>query len=206
MPAFIPAVDAVKVNLHQTWNNQKIINTLWFKNTAAGSYTGTQRSDLGTEIVAWYNTYMKNQLGAAVSLNSIEIINQEAQNAPSLIATVVPAISGVNGQTHPLNVALVGSWRTNNRGRSYRGRYYTPGIPVSVRVDDGTITTTFAGQLATTLAKLFDPAVITKGILVVASHYFNLNPRITAALTPITAVIVETLLDSTRRRLIGRGQ
>jgi hypothetical protein len=206
MAGFIPAVDCVKVVLHYSWAGQNLINTLWYKNAVAGAFTSAQRGQLIDLLKGHWDTDLKPRIVSGVSLQAIEAINQENASAPSSIVSYPGGDPGTAaGDPFALNTALVGSWRTNQRGRSYRGRFYTPGITVQARNGDGAVTALFAGQVASALATFFGSDVAIVGIQSIVSHFANKLPRVTALVTPITAVIVETLLDSARRRLIGRG-
>ena len=203
--AFIPALDCVKVALHFLWNSQQCINTLWYQNIAPGSYTAQQRIDLTTELLAWWNNHAKLNLSADISLQAIEVINQESASAPSTLTVYSPVIPGVGSASTPLNVALCISFRTALRGRNFRGRNYVGGVPIAAMVDRGTFAVSNVGSIATACFKLSDPAIITKGFQKIASHFVNKLPRPTALLTSVNAVVGETLADSSRRRLIGRG-
>jgi len=203
---FIPAVDCVKVVLHLRWNSQQVKNTLWFKNTPGGSYTNAQRVSLIANLAAWWTNFLRIDLSNELSLTAIEAINQENANAPSTLSVLSPAVPGsFSGASVSLNVAITASLRSNLRGRSYRGRNYVPGLLQTNMIDRGTFAVGMCSNIAASYAKLFDPAAFPADIAVIASHFTNKLPRLVATLTPITAIIVETLADSMRRRLIGRG-
>lgn len=203
--AFIPTPFVIKVALRMTLaGSQQGINTLWFKNDTDAAWTAGERSAFASLLQTWWTNNIAPLVSASVRLEGIDLVNQDTANAPATQISIAGGVTGAAGVAFALNTALVASWRTDLRGRSFRGRFYTPGIPTAVRFDDGTITTAFAGQLATAFGILISPG-LTGGVLSVVSHFANNAARGQGLVTPVTAVIVETLLDSMRRRLIGRG-
>lgn len=203
--AFIPIPNAVKVVLHQVWNGQSVKNIIWFHKPVLAPYTQAERATLITDLTTWWNNHQKTSVSSTLALQAIEVINQDTSSSPSSMTVFNPPLQGTGGPAVPLNVALTASLRTSQRGRNFRGRIYVGGLQSGNLADLGTYTTAGAAGLATTVAKLIDPLVITNSVLAVASHFFNKQPRAQGVLNDVTAVIVETLLDSMRRRLIGRG-
>lgn len=203
--AFIPTPNGVKVVLHMTWNSQQVKNTLWFHKSVLAPYTAAERATLITDLTTWWNNHQKTSISSAVALNAIEVINQDSQSSPSTLTVFTPPIAGTGGAAVPLNVSLTASLRTSLRGRNFRGRIFMPGLQTGNLVDQGTYSVAGASGIATTVGKLLDPLVITNSILAVASHFFNKAPRAQGVMNDVTAIVVETLLDSMRRRLIGRG-
>jgi len=100
----------------------------------------------------------------------------------------------------PASVALVVSTRTAKTGRSFRGRTYLPGLTeASVtgnNVNALTMTTAadYLDDIVTDLATAnFD--------LVVYSLYSEGAPRVTPVQTPITTAVINSRVDTQRRRL-----
>jgi len=206
MPAFIPAVDSAKLILHMRWLNQEVKNVTYWKSVSPGGFTSTTRASLAQAMVDWWNTYFKLQVAPQVGLYAVEVINQENQNAPSHLLSVAPASQGTSATGGiALNSTVAVSFRTALRGRNFRGRWYVAGVPDVARFDSGSVSTAYSGSLLSAFTQLLNASLFPMGTLVIASKYFNKVARSTALLTPVTAIIVENLLDSMRRRLIGRG-
>jgi hypothetical protein len=106
----------------------------------------------------------------------------------------------------PNNAALVVTQYTDQRGRSFRGRNYIPGLPQSDLEDPSHVTPTQAADWAAVWADLFSTMTTGGYTPVVTSYSFNKVPRTTAVSTPISSVAANNELDSQRRRLAGRGR
>jgi len=112
----------------------------------------------------------------------------------------------------PNNVAVTVSFRTGLSGRFARGRNYVSGLSedavVLNTVDSAVLADIQAGYEA-----LQDVASDNTSTWVVVSRFSGVDgdgvpiPRVEGVTTPITAVIiVDSIIDSQRRRLPGRGQ
>jgi hypothetical protein len=206
MPAFVPTNYAVKARLHFLWQNQKTENGLWFMNNAVANWTGAERLQLADDLKTWWDTQMKTNIPADVALSAIEVINQESNSAPSSMRVYTPPSPGLSAGSSALNVTLALSARSDQRGRSYRGRFYVNGIIAGNMVNPGTLSTAGVSALVSALAWLMTPGNIHSKIWAVVSHFANHVARAGGFPSTITAVTADTLLDSQRRRLIGRGQ
>lgn len=144
-----------------------------------------------------------------VALTEIVLTDLSTQNAPGRSLAISPAEGGTNvsaGEALPNNVSLCVSFRTNLRGRSFRGRNYLPPLPEQL-VDGNTV-------LPATVAAIVDAyeaflaGVTGVGLTwVVVSRFSNGAPRVTGLATEVTSVIVtDPTVDSQRRRLPGRGR
>lgn len=206
MPAFVPTNYAVKARLHFLWQNQKVENGLWFMNNAVSNWTGAERLQLADDLKTWWDTQYKTNIPSDVSLSAIEVINQESNSAPSSQRVYTPPSPGLSAGSSALNVTLALSARSDQRGRSYRGRLYVAGIIAGNMVNPGTLSTAGVSALVSALGWLMTPANLHNKIWVVISHFANHVARAAGFPSTITAVTADTLLDSQRRRLIGRGQ
>lgn len=106
----------------------------------------------------------------------------------------------------PNNVTLAISFRSGMTGRSFRGRNYLPGIPGSA-ISDNRVSSILANLFAGAYEILMGEDAIATGFTWgVISRRTGGALRAAGIVTPITqVVIVDTVVDSQRRRLPGRG-
>lgn len=106
----------------------------------------------------------------------------------------------------PNNVTLAVSFRSGVTGRSFRGRNYVPGLPGSA-ISNNRVSATLANNIAGAYEILMGTDAVATGFTWgVISRRTNNAPRVAGIVTPITqVVIVDTVVDSQRRRLPGRG-
>lgn len=202
---FIPFVGGVKCHLTYNWQNQRVMNTIWFLNVAAAIPTSTQRSNLATALHTWWTTQMKTNIAVDVALAQIDVVDQATSSSPATTLVISPPEAGLSAGSTALNVSLALSLRTDFRGRNHRGRFYVAGLIQGNLLNPGTFSTAGVTALQGALAWLMTPANVANFTWVVASHFLNKVARSNATADPITAVAGDTLLDSQRRRLIGRG-
>lgn len=171
---------------------------------SAGAVEDTDLQQATADGHSWWTSFLRGALAAANTLTEIVATDLTSQGAPQYRDLVNEAGNNAGGFT-PANVAIVASHRTAKRGRSYRGRSYVGGIPVT-QVDTPT---TLAGSTATAFANGFASL---RGTLdthnldhVVATKQHNGAVVSPAEVNSVISTVVDTLLDSQRRRLAGRG-
>lgn len=202
---FVPTANTLKCLLKYNWANQTVVQDLWFRFPAPP--TSTNRSDLATAMHTWWTNQIKPYLCDNYGLFEVDVIDMSTQNGPVTTLTLTsPEVGGDTGDSVPLNAALCISLRTASRGRNFRGRNYVGGIPLSSVPTPGTFATGIVGNILTAFSWFMTPANVAGATWEVVSWYFQKAIRATAVVTPITAVTADTLIDSMRRRLIGRGQ
>lgn len=161
----------------------------------------TQRSALLTNLIAWasapvmiYQSHQTRLLGAScVDMSSIS-----GGTLQVTLGTPVPG-SDTN-ESNPINVCMVITLQTFLRGRSYRGRIYFSGLPItfqfdSVSWDNATVSTyeSIGSQLITSLA--------TGGqFLAIGSRFNGGVARTHGVLTPVETCRANARIASQRRR------
>lgn len=201
--AFIPVPNGVQLCFDFASSGQNWQFCLMLRKSS-GAPTTTDLEDVVLAAATWWGSSLKPDLTTATTLRQIRATDMTVQGGPQHIDTINQAGTSASDEIG-LNSPLVVSLRTQKRGRSYRGRVYISGMNIdgisnAVDVASGTASafaTIFAG-LATALDALgFD--------VVVASRQHNGVPTNPAEVNEVTAYIVDTHLDSQRRRLSGRG-
>lgn len=204
--AFIPVADTVQVELFMSLYTQKIENTLYFRLT--GGFGLPEVTDLWNKLLSWWTTDYAAIMSMDLSLRGAKFTDLSTSTGftyePS--APTPNPDGAINSGGLPGNVAMCVSFKTLSRGRSYRGRNFVSGFPETVVVGntfDASAVTAIQSAYAAILSLPFtDPWE-----WVVVSRETAGAPRVTGVATPVvTAVVLDNLVDSQRRRLTGRGQ
>lgn len=203
--AFIPVPNTVQAEVRMSLANQQIENVLYF--SKAGGFDGSSLDALGIMLRDWWGGQYAYNLSNQISLREIYIIG--LNSATDITHTTVPSgtIAGQNpSPALPNNVAFCVSFRTQYRGRSFRGRNYVAGLP-EAGVTLSNVEPNYVQQLVSAYNTLITDAANINWEWVVVSRYANKAPRtegVTSAI--LSAVAVDSVIDSQRRRLPGRGQ
>ena len=186
------------------WRDQACVNTLWFEKDTP--YDADQLQDLVNELYTNWQSELKPLLSDDIALAGMRATAQDSSTAPSFATSFSPALTGdVVSDTGPNNSCWTIQFATAQRGRSFRGRNYIGGIPLSV-VAGNYITVAAAGAFVGAYTNLVDFGVLDLGIHVVVSHFTNGGPRVSGVTTPVISYrYADLAMDSQRRRLPGRG-
>ena len=202
--AFVPALNTAKVVLEYTWSSQAVVQTFWMQYSASPSAADLQT--IADHFRNNFNASMVTSQATSISLVRVTATRQDNANDIQAVSTPASPVPGTgSGDSVPLNAAWVFSYRTALRGRSYRGRGYQPGLLNSILTSPGIGNSAILTAIAANYVQWLITSVPAGWTWVVASHFHNKAPRASAVLTPIISVVVDTLLDSQRRRLVGRG-
>jgi len=114
--------------------------------------------------------------------------------------SALPILGGNVTAPVPANCAVVVSQRTNRTGRNYRGRNYVPGLATSTVTGNEV-----NADLMTDLSLIYSDFRTALGVLgmqqVVYSLFYEGEKRVTPEPTPISGTIVDSRVDTQRRRL-----
>lgn len=190
--------NGIKIEMNYTQNGVPVVNRFYVTKTSAPS-----SGDLDDAIVATTDFY--NDLRAAqhqsLILQNITATDVHVANG---IQTILPFTTNNTGlvTTAPAaaNAALVVSLRTNFTGRSFRGRMYLGGLCAVSQTDAQNVSTAFASSVATIFSDFITALGAINQTLVVVSNYAAKVVRVTALATEIISLIVNTKIDSQRRR------
>lgn len=203
---FVPVPATVMAEIRMTLFGQKIENTLYFQFLDAPSVLAME--GLGSDLLDWWTTLYDLCVTEDVILREVFLTSLDSAISPTATVTPEGTVTGaISENANPGNVAACVSFRTANRGRSYRGRNYVSGL-ARTDVAGNTIGAGLAGRLL----DAYDFLNVTYNSLVsgrwsVVSRFTAGVAREEGVVTPITSVVLTDLnLDSMRRRLIGRGE
>lgn len=200
---FIPVAQTVLAVIEGVMDNQLTINTLHFQNSGAVSIAGM--NSLATSLTAWVNGSLAPLLSDDWSSTRVVLTDLDTLTGPRIERAIVAA-GGVAGEANPNNVAACVSLRTDQRGRSARGRNYVPGIPGSV-VTLNTLDSAFIGDLVAAYSELVGAGTFLAGWqLVIVSYITEGSPRAAGLAIPVTSVtMVGSVVRSMRSREVGHG-
>lgn len=157
-------------------------------------------SDIADFFDSHDNTYGVPLRGVGTALHTIRVTNISDAVQAQFTKDITPARPGANVSTDtPGNVTSTVSWRSGFAGRSYRGRTYMVDTPSDNITTLETINGTRAAALGTWGQALITGLASIGHGLGVASFTHN-------ALRGVISLVIDTILDSMRRRLPGRGR
>lgn len=203
--ASVPVPNCALAEMRYSLDGQDVENTLWFRFQA--DIVPSDLEDLGTALLSWWEANLRPLQPTALTLREVYMTDQTTPNGPSFTQLPLGANTGERAEAIlPSNVSLAVSFRTNFRGRGFRGRNYVLGLTENM-VTANQVAPTVVADYAIAYAQLptfLEPLSITH---VVASRYLGNAPRPVGVSTPVTAYLcVDGTVDSQRRRLPGRGR
>lgn len=202
--AFIPVENTVSVELRALYFDQRVENVLYFHNQDGVDLAGM--ADIADHLDTWWNAFMKPYQSASYVFQEVYVTDLTTAISPTYADTSSFGITGANNVSAglPGNVAYCISFRTNNRGRSGRGRNYVTGLTELAATGNE-----IAPATKTALITGYEALLTTLPVgwqWVVVSRYLNGAPRPEGFVQTITAVVAaDDYLDSQRRRLTARG-
>ena len=206
--AFIPVPDTAQVELIFDTPAGSAENTLWFHYEGAGDMTEFVLSTLAGQIAEWWVTEMQATVTDEINLREV-IATDMSTEIGEVGSSPVDAFGLRADNLQPMNVTMAVSFRTPNRGRSFRGRNYVVGLGEGQVTNDIVGTVTVAAWVDG-YALIPDYLPVVLGVpqwnWVIASRYTEGAPRTTGIFSSVTAVqVTDDYVDSQRRRLSGRG-
>jgi len=203
---FVAAPNIIEVEWLYTLNAQKCENRLMFDNFAVAD--SARLEDVAVACWNWWEETYSPEISEHCTLRGVQATDLSTiDGAQFLYAPDSTTTGGISGAAMPNEVSLCVSLRTGNRGRSARGRWFLAGLPREAMDDDNNVNSGYATSVAATFPTLFT-AVHTIGPDAVIVSYISENaPRVGGPVyfTISDAVILDTLVDSQRRRKPGVG-
>jgi len=197
MPADI-VPNGIKMEWNMLQNGIPVVNRMYCtQTTPVGS---DDLDDAGVAATDFYNDFKTRQHSSCV-LSNITVTDVSVANGQQLIIPFGTGNTGTGGGAAlPANAALVASLRTAYTGRSFRGRFYLGGISTDYLVDAQHLSTGIASDLGGFMVDFITALQAANKTLVVVSRYANKVLRVVALATEIISILVNTEIDSQRRR------
>lgn len=190
--------NGIKIEMNYTQNGIPVVNRFFVTMSAPPS-----SGDLDDAIVAttaFYNDLRPFQNASCVLQNITATDVSVANGTQTILPFAANNTGTMEGVAAAANAAFCVSLRTNFTGRSFRGRFYLGGLGQN-NLDSAQ---QFEVANAATLAGVFDDFIAALGAvnqtLVVVSNFAAGVVRVVALATEIISVIVDTKVDSQRRR------
>lgn len=196
---FIPTPLGVKVSIEAVQNSIPVVNVFHVKTPSAPTITMLQ--EIADVFETWVQTTYRNRMHESWRCDRVVVTDVSVANGAQVINPLTTDQFGTNaGDPAAANAAVVVSWRTGLTGRSYRGRTYIGALPNSVLVTPQNVSVTYATNTLAAFTDLLDALETAGYVLCVLSKFANKAARLFGVLTEITGLIVDTKVDSQRRR------
>jgi len=207
--AYVPVENTAMVEMRYTLAGEPTENTLYFQ--AATPYDVSSLTALGLAIRDWWVTDIFALQSIACALREVFVTDLTTDSSPAVSVTAgLPSNGSVGGEVMPNNVAPCISFKTANRGRSFRGRNYLMGFGVD-QIGQNEVAAGVADDYTTAYNNLIAVAGALDLVWVVVSRFSGFTivdgkkvptPRVAGIATPIVnAVFTDLTVDSQRNRL-----
>jgi len=200
---FISAIECAKVELRIVQQGQFVENVFHCKKS--GGFDAATLNTLAGIFKTWWVAHVASTVPVGVVLIEVVATALDDETSPGITYTTDLPIGGTSGTDElPMNVTVACTMKTGLRGRSYTGRIYHIGLPpvavVGSVLSSGAHTALLAAyeSLRNTLETASTP-------LQVVSYRHANAPRPFAVATQVTNFVIDSITDSQRRRLPGRG-
>jgi len=210
MPALPAAPRTVRCAIRATYGDDlDVLNIFHLEFTDDGPYVPADLLAVGGIVFGEFHTQFGSLIGSAFvwqdcTVKDISVLD----GAVALFQPEAPVAGGNTGAPLPANCALVVSWKEDISYRGGHPRTYLCAIPDSVVLDPQHITAASAALYQSAgnlfiagLAAADWPAGMGVGELVAVHYHLNGAPLTPPQVRPLRAAVVNTRLDSQRRRL-----
>lgn len=201
--SFIPIPHGIEVVLHFTLAGQEVVLTIGVG--VPGTVVTGDLFAASHAVSDWWYANLRPLQSNNLALQNVTATDLTTDSGPIITNTEqAGALGSVVNQSVPNNVAVVASFRSLLRGRSYRGRNYVPGISTTLQASPTAVTTAAAIAINTAYG-LLNGYFVDPMFHAILSRFHNKAPRAVGVVTPVEAYITNANFDSQRRRLAGRG-
>lgn len=169
-------------------------------------WTAELLTAVSAAIGSWLSVDLLPNFVNQLVLTGITATSMAGINAPQIFNPfVTPIVGGVNEAGLPGSVAIVATKKSQNRGRSGRGRTYFAGLSEGV-VTGNTVAQGWIDAVNANLAELEEQLLAADARHVIYSRFSVGLPRPVGIAFPVLTYAIENnVVDSQRGRLPGRG-
>jgi len=197
--AFQAVPDGVEVVFKAIQNSVPVVNVYNVRDTT--THSESRLLEIGNTFLDWWHASLQPIISNSYVLQEVVITSLELATGPQVSISLSTDNQGdLTGEQVAGNAAAVISWRTSSIGRSFRGRTYVGGLDAAATDTAQAMSPSFASALAAAGVDLIDALNGIGAILAVLSRFALGVQRVTGLLTDIISVIVDTKIDSQRRR------
>lgn len=201
---FIPFANCAEIVCQGLMAGQAAyLTTGWLK---PGGINSGDLQGLADEMAAWLISDLAPIQQAGITWNSVQATDLNTGSSPVAFSTAgLPVAGGVSGAALTNQVAMVISFKTVKRGRSYRGRNYVPSIPPGSIVSTTQWTAAALTAYGTAYQNMAAAMALIGWTWVVLSRQIDGVRRTVGAAEPVTSHIPRAAIGTQRRRIIGHG-
>lgn len=199
--AFTPIMGGIEAAMHMinTATGQQVVNVYHFWHPGPGGVSNTDVDDTANYLATSLWGVVRAALPSVIQLVDCQARNIEVIGGYAKTSTTNSGQPGTfGGQVAPGNSAIALSWRTPSTGRRERGRNYYGPLTATGYANDR-ITTGLS-------AALFQVGAMLIGTPPNGNLVFAVRSLRDAAMKQVTAAVLDTVVDSMRRRLLNRGR
>lgn len=204
--AFTAGDRVCEVHVRGSIDNQRVENTLYFRNTSPVNLDNLAL--LGGDLITYVRSTWLAQLPPAYQLRELYLVDLTTATSESYTLPAEPDdVGSMSGIPLPNNVSFTITFITALRGRSYRGRNYWP-VLTEADVINNQLTEARAAAIRQVYGGMVGLDQISSGWeWGIFSRYQNKVQLQNGVFTPCqSARYSDTVVDSQRRRLPGRGR
>lgn len=198
--SFTPFVDTCKVIVEMSQYSYQITNTLWFEKS---DFTEDDQDDLVLEVWSQWAAEIMPLLTDDTILIKVTCYDMSSETARVVVheGTPVPGTSALD--PIPVNTAFVATLRTENRGRSSRGRLFLSGFSEG-SVDAGIFATSVVTNILAALDEIQEALNTIGWVLCVASQWIDGVKRTVGLMQPVTSIVSRSPIPGTMGRRANR--
>ena len=203
---YIPVPNCAQLEFIYDWGGQRCMNVLHYVKETP--WNAASLLELCQETGALWTATFPTRLPATLLLVTIKATDLASETGPVVNHQAGLPIAGSSvSPSLPNNVALVITKRTAQRGRSFRGRIFHPGLTEAAVVGNQVppASVTDLVNIWSSLLTIDLPISLEDAVMVVVSRFAEGQPRVTGVTTFVTNLTSDGTVDSQRRRLPGRG-
>ena len=189
--------NSVKIEINATGNGIPVVNIVHAKFVSAP--TDADLLSVADAVQDWYQAN-KGNFHPTYVLQNVTVTDLSVANGHQVISNTVSGAGTGIGAAAANNVAVCASLRTLNTGRSFRGRMYFGGLAAGTLESSTSIAGATAAAYANMATDLIDALDAVGAVMCVLSRVAAGVLRVVGLMTEIVGVIVDTKIDSQRRR------
>lgn len=201
---YIPFANCAEVVQQFTLGDQVVMLTNGVRKSSA--FSGSDLSDILAVFRDFWDTKLHFLVTEELIAGVAKITDLTTVDAPIVEELVGPPTNGaVTTVPVPNNGAMVVSFKTALRGRSFRGRNYVPSLPAAALATTSTWTTDTLTAMTEAYEYLGAQLALAGFQHVILSRQNDGERRTTGVATAVVTYIARAAIGTQRRRVIGRG-
>lgn len=202
--AFTPIPSTAEIALRFLQDGQNVAN-VWHVQYETAPSVPLMQTIASTTILAWQDL-LRPLCASTLQLLEVSVVDQsEEGGVAALLAPLTNNVGTASSPALPNALTVAVKKSTGRSGRSYRGRVYHIGL-VEAQVTNNRLEPSIATSINTAYTGFLARYVAIDCVMVVASLQSNNLPRPLGVVTPIVGFSTDPVVDTQRRRGVGRGR